>query len=166
MVAESLEHPGRVDDVTEEHGRENALPEFLRRQPEGVGAGELDRLPPLVADDEDLVSGRNFIRVARPDDEFRAVVHGHLERARHRVADVSVLAGARAHDRRDVLRPAPARLQGIPTDRDFVEENDVDASAREAPDLIGGSEAFALQARHGDPVLRALIRRQMPNADQ
>jgi hypothetical protein len=59
MVTESLEDLGGAHDVTEEHGRENAIPELLGRQPEGVGARKLNRLPWLVAEHVDVVSGRN-----------------------------------------------------------------------------------------------------------
>ena len=92
MVAEPFEHRGRADDVAEEHGREEALPELLRGQPECVGARELDALERLVADHQHLVPGWNLVTVAPCDYELRAVVHGHLERAHGHVADVPELA--------------------------------------------------------------------------
>jgi hypothetical protein len=103
MVTESFEDLGGAHDVTEEHGRENAIPELLGRQPEGVSARKLNRLPWLVAEYVDVMSGRNFITFARADNESRAVIHGYFERAGHRVADVSVLARGCAHNWRDVF---------------------------------------------------------------
>src|SRR5207248_2699630 len=90
MVTESFEDPGRAHDVTEEHGRKNAIPELLGRQPEGVGARKLNGFPGLIANYLYVVSGRNLITFARADNESCAIIHGYFERAGHRVTDVSV----------------------------------------------------------------------------
>src|SRR5687767_15982220 len=59
-----------------------------------------------------------------------------------------MLAGARAGDRRNVLRPAPARLEHEAATGRLVEVDDVDSAGREPADLIGRREALPLQARH------------------
>ena len=148
MVAEPLEHCGRANDVAEENGREHALAEILGREPEGMRARELDRVPRLITDHPGVVPGRDLIGVAGRDGELRAVVHSHRERARDRVTEVAVQAGARAADRRDVLRPAPTRPEQEAADRDLVEGDDVHPSGREVPDLVGRRKALPLQARH------------------
>jgi hypothetical protein len=148
VIAEALERRGRADDVAEEHGGQHALPELFRCQPERVSARELDRFPRLVAEHLDLVPWRNLVAVARGDDELRAVVHGHFDRSRDRIAEVPLLAGARAHDWRHVLRPPPARLQREAADSDLVEQDDLHPSTREGPDLIGSGEALTLQSGH------------------
>jgi hypothetical protein len=122
--------------------------ELFGRQPERVAARELDRIPRLVADHPGVVLGRDLVGFAGSDDEPRSVLPAHLEGARDRVADVAMLAGARAGDRRDVLRPPPGRLKHEAAEGHLVEGDDVDSTGWEMANLVRRREALPLQARH------------------
>src|SRR5690606_8579502 len=102
-----------------------------------------------------VVSGRDLVGLAGADRQARAVVHAHVEATGYGVAKVAVLAGARAGDRRHVLRPAPARLEDEAGDGELVEPHDVHPAAREAAHLVGRVEALALEAAHGGMVFGA-----------
>src|SRR5215471_7249711 len=109
---------------------------------------KLHRLPWDVTLDPCDVARRNFVRLARTDDEGRAVVSANSEPAGNCVADVSVLTRLRAGDRSDVARPVPARLEDKMANRDLVEANHLNGSVRKPSDLVGRAEPFSLKAGH------------------
>jgi hypothetical protein len=70
----------------------------------------------IVTDDPAVVARRDVEEVAGLQYPFRAVVHPCDRLAAEYETDVLDLTGGAAHDRRDVLRPAPTRFVCRSTD--------------------------------------------------
>src|SRR5205823_4893338 len=73
---------------------------------------EVEEHAGLVAHDLGVVPRRDRDGIAGSTLALGAVVHEHLHAARHAVSEVRDLAGVRPSDRLDVVRPAPAGLEG------------------------------------------------------
>src|SRR5579884_3388777 len=111
----------------------------------------------LVAGDPSVVAGRDVRVVAGAEVELLAVVHPHVHPARYAIAGVLCLAALRACDRLDVLRPAPAGLEGGQAHRAGFRVDQFQAAhaVLEEPGLVRLVEVLVLDARHpSSPSLR------------
>jgi hypothetical protein len=113
-------------------------------------ATEVQQHTGLVSDDPRVVARRHVERVARAELALGAVVHQQRHAALKDVADVLDLAGVRARDRLDVLRPAPAGLEGPAADRMPIEVDELDPThvRLELPHLVGALESLAGKLCH------------------
>jgi len=90
---------GRVDDIGEHDGCEDAFVSLITLLPVRPHRLEVDRDPWLVSDHPRIMSWRDLEDIARADLEFRAVRHLGTQATRLRDSQVMVLAGIRARDR-------------------------------------------------------------------
>ncbi len=111
-------------------------------------AGEVERDPRLVADHPCVVPGRDLVGAFRAEFHLRPVLEHDVQRAAQDDTEMVVLAELGAGDRRDIVAPAPPGLEDVPPDHDVVELDDVDASLRERPNLVGSFEALVLESCH------------------
>ena len=152
-IADLFERRGRVDDVGEEHGREDPLARIVRPDADDVGARPLDRQPGLLSHDPGIVARRDLVDGVGRDVECLAVVHAHVQDAGHGMAEMVDLAARRAHDRGKIGRPAPAGAEFGPCDARFIETDDRGTTLRDRSEFVGSGEALEPQSRHGRPII-------------
>src|SRR5204863_8045894 len=143
-------------------------------------ASEVEQHAGFVADDPRVVSGWHVECVAGPELALGAVVHPQCHAALQDVADVLDLTGVGPGDRLDVLRPAPARLEGSAADGVAVEIHELYTSlvVGEFAHFVWAFELLPNELRHVthplfvavivDPIAPnfAALRRVSANADR
>jgi hypothetical protein len=104
----------------------------------------------LVSHHPGVVTLRQRGDIAGPGVELGAVGHHDVQRSGRVVLEVRRLAQVGARDRLDVVRPAPAGLQGEPADFGAADLDEVHGAVGERAGLVGGLEALLLRfAGHG-----------------
>jgi hypothetical protein len=146
-VTEAAGGTSRVDDIGHEQGRHHPL--VLSGEAEEVDvAREIDRLDRLVTNHPGVVPWRDVHHVARLKDHFLAVVHAYREAPGEQHLDVMHRARCRLHDRRQVLRPAPAGLHHAATDGVRPDARQRDLEERELPKAVKILEALPPDYAH------------------
>jgi hypothetical protein len=111
----------------------------------GFAIQDVERDVGFVADDPAVVARRDVEEVAALHQVLGLIVHlGDRLPAEHQ-ADALDLAGGRAHGRRDVLGPAPARLVGRPTQDRRPDAVEVETPLLEVARLAGLIDVDELQ---------------------
>jgi len=148
LVAHSLEHGRGVDDVGEEHRREDPFAGTFGPDPHDPSARPFDRHPRFLTDHPGVVARWDFVdRVGRYV-EGVSIVHQDMQDAGHRVAEMVNLTAFGAHDRCEVGRPPPARIEFRPGDGSFIEVDNLGTSLGDWTDLVRSSEAFVPESGH------------------
>ena len=116
--------------------------------PDDPSARPFDRHPGLPTHHPGVVARRDLVDRAGRYVESVSVVHHDVQDAGHRVAEMVNLAGPGAHDRCEVDRPPPARIEFGPADGRFIEADNLGASVGEWTDLVGSGEGLEPESGH------------------
>jgi hypothetical protein len=145
-VADPGRRGGRLDEVSEQEGREH---------PGGASSGEGPESLPFqldqrfVADDVPVVAWGNLEDIAGTELVLRPIPEDQVERTGEDDAGMPGLAPLRPDLGTDVLRPPPAGLMDDPGDAESRDIDHVGVKEGQLQDLVGLVEVLARQVRHG-----------------
>ena len=156
-IAQPHNQVRRAHDICHKQRGDDALSRFRRFGPP-AHAGELNGHVRLVADDPRQVARRNVECLAAVHNAARSAFHLDLDPARQGHALMMVLASSSAHNRLNVLRPAPTRLMHLASDVNLAEDHHLHAHQRLRDEFVRLVERLAHDGH------RARIRRGIASA--